>query len=78
MVQLHYNFVPGNSPFLGGSLKLFHWRITAFAWIKLFEFSQGSILRFETIILTDPISRDPAEWESDGGVMFQLRYRYGL
>ena len=78
VVQLHYNFVPGNSPFLGGSLKLFHWRITAFAWVKLFEFSEESILRFETIILTDPISRDLAAWESDGGVMFQLRYRYGL
>ena len=78
LVQLHYNFVPANSPFLGGSIKVFHWRINAFAWIKLFEFAEDSILRFETIVLTQPISRELNPWESDGGVMFQLRYRYGL
>jgi len=78
LVQLHYNFVPAKSPFLGGSLKVFHWRITAFAWIKLFEFAEDSILRFETIVLTQPISRELNPWENDGGVMFQLRYRYGL
>jgi len=78
IVQLHYNFVPAKSPFLGGSLRVFHWRITAYAWIKLFEFSEESILRFETIVLTQPLSRDLGPWESDGGMMFQLRYRYGL
>ncbi len=77
-VQLYYNFVPANSPFLGGSLKLFHWRITAFAWVKLFEFAPDNVLRFETTVLTGPLSRDLNPWENNGGVMFQLRYRYGL
>ncbi len=78
MVQLYYSFVPSNSPFLGANVKLFHWRITALAWVKLFEFAPDNVLRFETIVLTGALSRDLDVWESDGGVMFQLRYRYGL
>ncbi|MEN8191464.1 MAG: hypothetical protein ABFS12_01525 [Bacteroidota bacterium] len=78
LAQLHYNFVPANKPFLGASVKVFHWRINALAWIKLFEFSEDSTLRFESIIISEPITRDIHPWESDGGVMFQLRYRHGL
>lgn len=75
---LHYNFVPNGNPFLGFSARMFHWRITALAWIKLFEFAEDSMLRFESIVLTQPISRDLNPWENEGGLMFQLRYRYGL
>jgi hypothetical protein len=46
--------------------------------VKLFEFAPDNVLRFETIVLTGALSRDLNPWENDGGVMFQLRYRYGL
>lgn len=78
VVALSYNFVPNNNPVLGGDLRLFDSRIKALFWLKILELSPISTLRFETIYLGGPIARQNRIWENNGGVMFQLRYRYGL
>lgn len=76
-IQLHYNFVP-DGPLLGGSFKLYDGQLTAKYWLKLAEFGPKHTLRFETIYVTPPILRSQRDWEVDGGLMMQLRYRYGL
>lgn len=78
VVALSYNFVPNNNPLLGGDLRFFDSRIKALFWLKIVELSPISTLRFETIYLSGPVARQNRIWENNGGVMFQLRYRYGL
>lgn len=78
VVALSYNFVPNNNPLLGGDLRYFDSRIKALFWLKILELSPISTLRFETIYLSGAFARSNRIWETNGGVMFQIRYRYGL
>jgi hypothetical protein len=36
------------------------------------------MIRFETTIISAPVFRKINPWETEGGVMFQIRYRYGF
>jgi hypothetical protein len=77
-VKVHYNYVPNESPLLGGSLRFFDSIVTLEAWIKVVEFSELHSLRFEAEFISAPFMRGLKEWETEQGSFFQLRYRYGL
>ena len=78
VLALKYIFVPSGSPLLGAQLRIMDTRLTAGAWLKVFEFNPKNTLRFEFLTITEPMTRSLRAWESKGGYFFQLRYRYGL
>lgn len=63
---------------MGINLKFFDSRLSALLWFKLLEFQPDHMIRFETFIIPEAMFRKPHEWESPGGVMFSIRYRYGF
>lgn len=75
---LYYTFAPSNNPLLGANLRVYDTRVSINGWIKIFEFSSQNSLRFEASTITEPLTRSLRTWESEGGVYFQFRYRYGL
>jgi hypothetical protein len=77
-ISFHYNFVPNNNPLLGGKLRFYDSQLSLNAWVKILELNPQSTLRFETSYLFSPYARKQHAWETDGGYMFQFRYRYGL
>lgn len=78
VLAIQYNFVPDKNPLLGAGLRYFDSRPTLTFWLKILELSPKNTMRFETIYLGNPVARSRYDWESDGGIMFQLRYRYGI
>lgn len=62
----------------GGAIRWFDSRVKVYFWFKLLEFRPDHMLRFETNLITAPFFRRIKPWETEGGVMFQLRYRYGF
>ncbi len=77
-VKLYYNFVPDNSPVLGAMVRFFDGQASVNGWIKIIEFSSGHSVRLEAKFISSPLTRSRDEWETKGGSMYQLRYRYGL
>lgn len=75
---IHYNFVPDGNPLLGGRIRYYDSRLNFMAWLKVVEIAQVHTLRLEALYITSPFARQMQEWEFDGSMMFQLRYRYGL
>jgi hypothetical protein len=63
---------------MGAYLKFFDSRLSALVWFKLLEFQPDHMIRFETFLAPEPMFRSPNEWETPGGVMFSIRYRYGF
>ena len=78
IVALHFNFSPDGKDLLGLTLKEFDSQIKATGWLKIAEFEGGHILRFAGEFITPPFARKAHEWETTGGVLFQIRYRYGF
>lgn len=76
--KLYYNFVPDNSPVLGAMVRFFDGQASVNGWLKIVEFSQGHSIRLEAKFISSPLTRSRDEWETRGGSMYQLRYRYGL
>ena len=62
----------------GGSARWFDSRIKIYFWFKLLEYRPDHMIRFETTIISAPVFRKINPWETEGGVMFQIRYRYGF
>lgn len=78
VLNMHFNFSPENNEFYGGSFRLFDSFATLSAWLKVMEFDGGHVIRFEGQVISPPIARKQREWETAGGAIVQLRYRYGL
>ncbi|MBX2976567.1 MAG: hypothetical protein KF721_10560 [Ignavibacteriaceae bacterium] len=79
MVALHFNFSPANSDLLYSKIRIYDSRVLAQAWIKLAEFGNGlHSFRFEGMYLTPAVARKKYDWENDGGVILQIRYRLGM
>ena len=78
VVAIHYNFVPQGNAIFGASVKYFNSQFNSKIWLKLLELNNIHTLRLETLYISSPVGREMEEWENEGGVMFQLRYRYGL
>ena len=77
VVVFNYNFVP-KDPLLGASLRLFDNHANIWAWIKLVDLYSIHRFRFEVNYVTAPFARQKRAWETEGGAMFQLRYRLGI
>jgi hypothetical protein len=77
-LKLYYNFVPDNSPVLGAMFRFFDGQASVNGWIKIIEFASGHSIRLEAKFISSPLTRSRNEWETKGGSMYQLRYRYGL
>ncbi|MBE2281078.1 MAG: hypothetical protein IAE91_11855 [Ignavibacteriaceae bacterium] len=78
VVTLYFNFAPDGSELFGGKFRIFDSQVKAEGWIKLVEFPGGHNIRAAAAIVSGPIARGKQEWESEGGAMFQVRYRYGF
>ena len=78
VIAIHYNFVPQGNAIFGTSVKYFNAQFNSKIWLKLLELNKIHTLRLETLYISSPVGREMKEWENEGGVMFQLRYRYGL
>lgn len=77
-MSLYYSFIPDNRPLFGIKTKYLDNTISGQFWMKIIEFDQVGSFRFEVYFVTPVFLREKNEWESDGGTLFQLRYRYGL
>lgn len=78
MVALHYTWAPKSNPVMGAKVKFFDSVFNLNAWLTIFQISQNHLFRVEAIYITEPYFRDSKPWETEGGAMVQLRYRYGL
>jgi hypothetical protein len=77
VLVFNYNFVP-KDPLLGFSLRMFDNHANMWAWIKLIDLYSVHRFRFEVNYVTAPFARQRRAWETEGGAMFQLRYRLGI
>ncbi|HPI38360.1 MAG TPA: hypothetical protein PK397_10485 [Ignavibacteriaceae bacterium] len=77
VVGFHFNFVPDNSELFGAKLRVFDSQATLTAWLKLLEFSGNHVIRFEGTYMSEPFARKLRDWETKGGAILQVRYRYG-
>lgn len=79
VIGLSLNVVPNNIEFAGFDSKFFDSHLNLKFWMKLFEFSNEHLFRFELFYITAPFFREPEIWEQKSGQsMIQLRYRYGF
>lgn len=80
IISFHYNFVPDENPLVGAKAKFFDSQFNVSAWFRIAEIPEDiSSLRLEAIFISRPIARPLYEWEENSnGIMFQLKYRYGL
>lgn len=77
VVGFHFNFVPDNTELFGAKLRIFDSQATLTAWLKLLEFSGNHVIRFEGTYMSEPFARKMRDWETKGGAILQVRYRYG-
>ncbi|MCF8435405.1 MAG: hypothetical protein K9G57_01050 [Ignavibacteriales bacterium] len=78
MVALNFTWVPKDNPILGGTLRVFDGRARINTWLAIFKIAPFHTFRLEAIYQAGAMFRKAYEWETDGGAMVQLRYRYGL
>lgn len=64
------------TPLMGVRLEYFNSRINCNLWLRIFKF-YGDV-RLESFMVTKPIMRSLYDWETDGGLFVQLRWRYGF
>jgi hypothetical protein len=77
IIGIDYNFIQKNSEILGLGLSYFDSRLKGSFWLKAFSINQH-VFRIETEFISSPFMRSTDEWETTGGLYYQLRYRYGL
>jgi len=78
IVALHFNFSPEGKDIYSGTVKLFDSQIKTYGWLKILELDGGHTFRLGMIYITPPIARHKRDWETTGGALVQLRYRYGF
>jgi hypothetical protein len=47
-------------------------------WLKVLELEGGHVFRVGLTYVSQPFARRMHEWETTGGALVQIRYRYGL
>lgn len=77
IIGLDFNFIYKNSEILGIGASYFDSRLKGSFWLRAFSFDEH-VFRLETEFISSPFLRTLDEWETEGGVFFQIRYRYGL
>lgn len=75
-IALSYDAIP-NKAILGYRVKFYDSRISFKVWTKLFELFSSDV-RLEANVITKPFYRSLYQWESPGGSLVQLRYRYAF
>lgn len=75
-IALTYDAIP-NKAILGYKIKFYDSRISFKVWTRLFELFSSDV-RLEANIITKPFYRSLYQWESPGGSLVQLRYRYAF
>lgn len=74
----HFNFSPEGAEFYGARIRYYDGQVSMNIWLKLAEFGQGHTFRMDATYLTPPIMRTKGDWETTGGALIQIRYRYGF
>jgi hypothetical protein len=77
VVALYFNLAMQEEDILGVHGKFFDSRLKTGVWLKLLQFDEHQF-RIMADFITSPFWRSLHEWESEGGSIFQIRYRYGL
>jgi hypothetical protein len=78
-VKLYYTFAPSDIPLFNVNVKVYDSQATIGGWFRLFRTKDGvHSIRFDMQYITAPIGRDLRDWEINGGLALNLRYRYGL
>ena len=78
VVTLYYTFAPEQNDIFGIKARVFDSVVKGEAWLKLLELDGGHTFRFASTVFSDPVGRAIREWENQGSVFFQIRYRYGF
>ncbi len=78
MLALHFNFAPDGKDIYSGTIKLFDSQVKAYGWLKLLELEGGHVFRVGMTYITPPFARHQRNWETSGGALVELRYRYGF
>lgn len=76
---LHFNFAPDNKEdIFYGMVRFFDSQVKVNGWLKVLELDGGHVFRVGLTYITQPFARKMHEWETTGGALLQIRYRYGL
>lgn len=78
MLAIHYTWAPRSNPVMGARLKFFDSTFNFLSWLTVFQIAPDHLFRLEAIYISAPFFRDSYSWETEGGAMVQIRYRYGL
>ncbi len=79
VLAVHFNFAPdGKDNIYYGTLRLFDSQLKVSGWLKVLELEGGHVFRVAVTFVTPPFARRQHEWETSGGALVQVRYRYGL
>jgi hypothetical protein len=78
VICFHFNFAPQGIDIYHAELKFYDSQLKVGGWLKLLELDGGHVIRFGGMYISPPIARKKRPWETDGGALLELRYRYGL
>lgn len=78
IVAFHFNFSPEDKDLYGASIRAFDSQVKFNAWLKILELEGGHSFRFDGTFVSGPIARKQRPWETKGGGIFNIRYRFGL
>ena len=79
VLSLHFNFAPdGKDNIYYGNIRFFDSQLKVNGWLKVLELEGGHVFRVALTYVTAPFARRQHEWETTGGALVQVRYRYGL
>ncbi len=78
-VKFYYTFAPSNVPLFNVNVKVYDSQATIGGWFRIFQTKDAvHNVRFDFQYITAPIGRELRDWEVNGGLALNLRYRYGL
>jgi hypothetical protein len=79
LFALHFNFAPdGKDNIFYGMVRFFDSQLKLNGWLKVLELEGGHVFRVGLTYVSQPFARRMHEWETTGGALVQIRYRYGL
>jgi hypothetical protein len=78
ILAFNFNFAPEGVDIYHAQLRFYDSQVKISGWLKLFELEGGHVFRFDGAYIMPPFARKKDIWETDGGAIIQIRYRYGF
>ncbi len=78
LVSVYFNFTPDGKDVIYENLTLFDSILKLHGWLKILELDGGHNFRLALTYVSMPLGRQRHEWETTGGSLVEVRYRYGF